>query len=302
MDEEPSTFLKLPRVFIKKNLPICSDVQKMIDGNLLKEIPNNVKSRYWDYYKLTLGEKIVCIVCGLQSDFNIHNGSSYRRHLSIRHTISFEDEETTPLKHKSSSEIGFLRIDKEYCKRMLFSWITNNSVASSVLDHTELRELFRYLNFNSQGRRAYTLDLEDREKGIDCEIRRILSNRYVSIVSDMWKSQSKNHFIVISVHYLNNSFQPEHITTWLKLITKSSSDNIQRSIQEMLNYYEIEGVVSSSTDNGANMCKSLKNMNITNINCMCHTSKTVLTLVQLVIKDSLKNSGIKVVMSKFETL
>lgn len=59
MNDEPSTFLKLPRVFIKKNLPICSDIETVIDDNLLKKKPNNVKNRYWDYNKLTIGEKKV---------------------------------------------------------------------------------------------------------------------------------------------------------------------------------------------------------------------------------------------------
>lgn len=101
----------------------------------------------------------------------------------------------------------------------------------------------------------------------------------VSLTLDLWTARNHHGFLGITCSYLDEKYHLQEITLTLSYVRyPHTADNIQDSIEEVLNKWNLRSKVHSiTTDNGSNVKKCVKNMEgIEWHPCASHTLQLVI--------------------------
>ena len=83
--------------------------------------------------------------------------------------------------------------------------------------------------------------------------------KYFALTSDFWSSIVKDAYMTVTLHWVNNDFQLEHVVLGTpKVPEKHDAGNITARIRELLHEFDLtpDNICGLVTDNAGNMCNS----------------------------------------------
>lgn len=233
----------------------------------------NFEKKYWNnVYKIKGSNFCVCIHCGVEYTCNNKNGKAVKLHMQNVHNIVDQIDSK-------------INVDELNC--LLFKCLTFNNISTTILDSVEFRAFCNQLNYIVPRRQVYNEYLESKAEDVKNNLKRILKKKWVSLTIDGWKSQRCREYVNISCCYIDDYFKTKVYTLAVSEVEDECSHTISDLIEHVKSLYDIN-ITSITSDNAANVIKSIKDINIPNIRCVVHT-------IQLSIKKALdeldKKSG-----------
>jgi hypothetical protein len=193
------------------------------------------------------------------------------------HPSQLKQKSKRPIDHNLKQELDILAIQ---C-------IAEDGRSFGDLNKPGIKKFLQKImpNYNPPNRQKVAHILKKMYKEKRSRVREMLRTcKYVSITSDLWKSPTNHHFIVLTAHFLTKKFNYRSICIgFRKIAGQHISAKIRLMIQyELQRYNLLHKVVSITIDNGSDIKKAceLGDFGI-KLSCLAHN-------LNLVIKNGLK--------------
>ena len=122
---------------------------------------------------------------------------------------------TSALKRKGSTQ--FTIADHKFSDRKLTDWIVNHAQSFSVVENSDfkdfcnsLQEEYTVPTRNTIKNRILLRWAEEKNRVSDKIVRELEGSR-CGITTDMWTSTAKRGYMVTTIHYINNSWEMQHV-------------------------------------------------------------------------------------------
>lgn len=250
----------------------CSYAQKLLKEDKLHPIPTSSKSKVWEAFRILNGNDSICIICASHIKYDKSYITTFRYHLNKVHNLNLDVEPQTNKKRQMNDY--FERVNQNEAENIVFRWLTNHNIPTTVLEHEELRELLKLSNHRLPNRKAYNKYLHINSCVAKEKIKFLMKDSMVSLTSDGWKSNSNTSFLGITSRVVTNEFEIYNIWACLKQINQSTSENIKNQFEEFQVEYGIVNIESITTDGAPNMtCAARQFLMKEGNRCYCHNCK-----------------------------
>lgn len=257
---------------IEEDIIWCEEAVNLNKKKALLSIPIKTNLSVWKYFRLINTDSMICVKCCKKFKFLKSSITSYKYHITVVHKIVIKDNVEGKVKRRRGIFDHFVRIDQSYLDKIVYRWLTNNNVSTTVLEHIELQELMDMLKYKLPTRIAYNNYL-DSETDLSLRgIKEKIENSTVSLTADGWKSASNNSFLGITIRIITEDFHMFNYWCYLKEIYPSTSESIVKHIETMETTFGIKDPTNITTDGAPNMLLAVRRILGGNgVKCFAHT-------------------------------
>lgn len=254
----------------------CSSALTLSKEDKLHKIPVTSKSKVWHAFRILEGSDSICVICGNHLKYDPRSISTFKYHLNKVHNLNLDDESRKLNKRRMVNEY-FERSNQCMVEEIIFRWITNHNLPTTVLDHEELKELLKLSGHRLPNRKAYSKYIEEESIRAKEEIKKKMKESTISLNSDGWKSSSSTNYLGISTRIVTDDFDTFNIWGSLKQINESTAENIKNQIEVFKTDFEISNIEGITTDGAHNMTSAARQfMGKEGNRCYCHNGKLFL--------------------------
>ena len=95
---------------------------------------------------------------------------------------------------------------------------------------------------------------------------------YSSLTSDGWTSIAQDHYITITIHYIQSGKLKQKVLQTKAVYVSQTGEVIAEDISQCLDNFGIQNTVTAITvDNAANMTLAIRKLNVLRLGCFAHT-------------------------------
>ena len=211
-----------------------------------------------------------------------------RKHLSCKHpSVLLADSKTSlkPLK-QTSLVLGGKKLatsQQESITRKVAMMCALDIKPVSVVEGLGFKLLVHSLNpgYRVPCRKTVSKYLEHIYKEHKDSLIESISEKPISLTSDLWTSASDQGYITVTAHYLDNWEIQNKVLATRNMTARHTGLNIGQELNNICAEFRVAKKVALVTDNAANMSIAAQECGAPHINCFSHT-------LQLAIEDGLK--------------
>lgn len=220
------------------------------------------------------------------SKSNEHSDTNIRNHLGKVHNKAeflYPSQKSNYQPKARSINIE----EKKIIDQAAIDAIVKDSLPFNHFQKTGMKNFLSIIKPGYQGvnrktvRNRLELLYRQRRKTIKDELASVAS---ISLTADLWKSPSRHHFICLTCHYLDATYQNKSfVLSFRRFPEKHSGENIRSFIQSEIQRMNLQGKIQSiTTDNGSDIKSATNGASElgTRISCGAHN-------LNLVIKNGL---------------